>query len=206
MPANDRQRLERLCRYTGRPPVAGERLRELPDGRLLYELRHRWRDGTTHVAFEPLELIDRLAALVPPPRFHTVRYHGVLASRSKYRSAVVPSSADPVDVAKAAGEAVDTGSDQPTSASRRSRPSRYFSWSELMRRVFQVDVLRCPRCHATPMRILAAIHPPTVTVAILESLGLPTRAPPIAPARSESRPWDLAEPGLMWPRAGRSAA
>jgi len=70
--------------------VASERLSELTDGHLLYELRHRWRDGTTHVAFEPLELIDRLAALVPPPRFHTVRYHGVLASRSKHRAEVVP--------------------------------------------------------------------------------------------------------------------
>ena len=42
------------------------------------------------MAFEPLEPVDRLAALVPPPRFHTVRYHGVLASRSKHRAAVVP--------------------------------------------------------------------------------------------------------------------
>ncbi len=46
-----------------------------------------------------------------------------------------------------------------------------------MRRVFEVDVLRCPRCNAGPMRILAAIHPPTTTEAILNSLGLPTRAP-----------------------------
>ena len=45
---------------------------------------------TTHAAFEPLELIDRLAALIPPSRFHTVRYHGVLASRSKHRAQVVP--------------------------------------------------------------------------------------------------------------------
>jgi hypothetical protein len=76
VPANDRQRLERLCRYVGRPPVASERLSELEDGCLLCELRHRWRDGTTHVACEALELIDRLAALVPPPRFHPVRCHG----------------------------------------------------------------------------------------------------------------------------------
>ena len=68
---------------------------ELADGRLLCELRHRWRDGATHVAFEPLELIDRLAALVPPPRFHTVRYHGVLASWSKHRAAVVPGETEP---------------------------------------------------------------------------------------------------------------
>jgi len=43
--ANDRRRLERLYRYAGQTPVASERLSELADGRLLYELRHRWRDG-----------------------------------------------------------------------------------------------------------------------------------------------------------------
>jgi hypothetical protein len=44
------------------------------------------------------------------------------------------------------------------------------------------------------MRILAAIHPPTTTRAILTSLGLPTRAPPIAPARPVSPDWTIAEP------------
>ena len=66
-------------RYAARPPIATERLSRLPDGRLLYELRHRWRDGTTHLGFEPLEFLEKLAALVPPPRFNLVRYHGVLA-------------------------------------------------------------------------------------------------------------------------------
>ncbi len=68
VPARDRARLERLCRYVARPPVATERLSRLADGRLLYRLKHRWRDGTTHVLFEPLELVEKLAALVPPPR------------------------------------------------------------------------------------------------------------------------------------------
>ncbi len=49
-----------------------------------------WRDGTTHVVFEPLELIERLVALIPPPRAHQVRYHGVLAPCAGYRDAVVP--------------------------------------------------------------------------------------------------------------------
>jgi hypothetical protein len=66
-----------------------------------------------------------------------------------------------------------------------------------MRRVFEVDVLLCPRCTASPMRILAAIHPPTTTEAILKSLGLATRAPPIAPARTVSADWTLAEPAAI---------
>ncbi len=58
----DRARLERLCRYISRPPIARERLLELPDGRIAYRLRHPWRNGTTHVVFEPTELIEKLAS------------------------------------------------------------------------------------------------------------------------------------------------
>ena len=76
---------------------------------------------------------------------------------------------------------------------RGSRPSRYYSWAELMQRVFAVDVLECPRRRSRPMRILAAIHPPTAQ-AILKSLGLPTRAPPISPARPPPDDWPLTEP------------
>ena len=72
VPARDRVRLERLCRYAARPPLAIERLSLLPDGRLLYRLKRRWRNGTTHVIFEPLELVEKLAALVPRPRFNLV--------------------------------------------------------------------------------------------------------------------------------------
>jgi hypothetical protein len=52
-------------------------------------VRHRWRDGTTHVVLEPLGLVARLAALVPPPRANTVRYHGVLAPCAGWRDVVV---------------------------------------------------------------------------------------------------------------------
>ena len=70
---------------------------------------------------------------------------------------------------------------------------RNYSWAELMRRVFEVDVLECPRCTGR-MRILAAIHSIEAIRAILECLGLPTRAPPIAPPleasqEPEPQPW-----------------
>jgi hypothetical protein len=60
--------------------------------------------------------------------------------------------------------------------------ARRLAWAELMKRVFAIDVLECPRCRGR-MRILAAIHPPDTTSAILACLGLPVRAPPLAPAR-----------------------
>jgi hypothetical protein len=79
-----------MCRYVARPAVATERLSRLPDGRVLYRLRHQWRDGTSHVIFEPLELIGKLAALVPRLRVKLVRYHGTLAPSSRWRSSIVP--------------------------------------------------------------------------------------------------------------------
>jgi len=63
--------------------MATERLSLLPDGRVLYALKNRWRDGTTHVAFEPVDFVARLAALVPPPRFHLVRYSGLCGAPHK---------------------------------------------------------------------------------------------------------------------------
>lgn len=138
IPAHDRMRLERLCRYTGRPPLASERLSLLPDGRLLYRLKRRWRDGTSHIIFEPLDLIEKLAALVPPPRFNLVRYHGVLAPSAAWRPLVIPESETSAPIthpncpARQQLCAAHTGDSQKK---RGSRPRNY-SWAELMKRVF----------------------------------------------------------------------
>jgi hypothetical protein len=61
-----------------------------------------------------------------------------------------------------------------------NRPRNY-SWAQLLKRVFEIDVLKCPRCGGR-MRILAAINPPEAIHRILDCLGLPTRPPPIAAA------------------------
>ncbi len=88
--AGDRKRLEHLLRYAGRAAIAASRLSRLPDGRVCYELKRRWKDGTTHVVMTPEVLIERLLALVPRPRRHLVTYHGVLAPAAGLRSRVVP--------------------------------------------------------------------------------------------------------------------
>jgi len=72
IPATDRITLERLCRYIGRPPFSGESLTLDSTGRILFKLRRAWRDGTTQLRFDPLTFLSRLAALVPPPKFHFV--------------------------------------------------------------------------------------------------------------------------------------
>ncbi len=84
------QSLENLCRYMLRPPLAVERLERLASGRLAYRMKTPWRNGTTHVIMSDGELVEKLAALVPAPRFQLVRYFGILASAAKQRPSIVP--------------------------------------------------------------------------------------------------------------------
>ena len=148
IPGQDRMWLERLCRYAGRPPVATERLSRLSGGKLLYRLKRRWRDGTTHLIFEPLELVEKLAALVPPPRFHLVRYHGVLAPSAAWRDRVIPESGTAKAVTHApcpAGKQLWMRDAGRAEEKRCFRPRNY-SWAELMRaRIRPIDQL-----HAAP--------------------------------------------------------
>ena len=78
--ADDRQALEQLCRSTsrGRPWPTSACNATLP-GRWCSSVKTPWRDGTTHIVMSPLEFMQRLAALVPRPRLHLIRFHGVLA-------------------------------------------------------------------------------------------------------------------------------
>jgi hypothetical protein len=88
--ASQRDKIERLARYVSRPPVATERLSLTRGGNVRYALKTPYRDGTTHVIFEPEDFVARLAALVPKPRAHLTRYHGVFAPASPDRAKIVP--------------------------------------------------------------------------------------------------------------------
>jgi hypothetical protein len=174
--ADDRKGLERLLSYAARPPIAADRLAQLPDGRLSYRLKTPWKNGTTHVIFEPLEFVARLVLLVPAPRVNLTRFHGVTGPAAKWRSAIVPAPADeehPPEPCKC----------EDIRGEKKNRRRNYL-WAELMKRVFEFDVLNCPDCNGR-MKILAAIHPPINTRKILECMGLPIRPPPVARAKSE---------------------
>ena len=80
--AHDRAGLERLARYVLRPPFAQERLRLRSDGRVALELKTAWHDGTRELVFEPLEFLERLAAMTPRPETNLLICHGVLAPRA----------------------------------------------------------------------------------------------------------------------------
>ncbi len=120
----------------------------------------------------PLEFMQRLAALVPRPRLNLIRFHGVLAPNAKLRPEIVPGG--PVNVNHTAEDL--EGASHPTRSAR-------MSWARLLKRVFDIDIEHCPHCGGT-MKIIAAIEQPAVISKILDHLGLPTRAPPRAPARA----------------------
>ena len=75
--ADDRRGLEQLCRYITRPAISNERLSVNRAGHIVLKLKTAWRNGTSHHVMEPMEFMQRLAALVPRPRLHLIRFHGV---------------------------------------------------------------------------------------------------------------------------------
>ena len=210
--ARDRDRLEHLCRYAGRPAIAESRLSLLADGRLCYELKKRWKDGTTAVVMTPQVLMERLCALVPRPRRHLVTYHGAFAPAAGIRPWVVPRVVEEGDGCRhapgaaesaAAGEEIEAGDEAgrrmqgrrsvphlPGKRRRGSRRYRRYSWAELLRRVYLLDVLVCPRCGGT-RRLLAAIHDPASIRKVLEAIGLSADVPVMAAARAPPRQSEL---------------
>ena len=160
-----RDTLERLCRYVSRPPVAEDRLALTASGHVRYRLKTPYRDGTTHIVLEPLDLMARLAALVPPARMHLTRYHGVLAPHSRLRAAVTPAHRG---VGSAAGREPST----ERAAERTSAlPARHaaMTWARRLKRVFGVEIDRCAGCGGR-LRILASIEEPAAIARILSHL------------------------------------
>jgi hypothetical protein len=169
---NQRNKLEPLCRYITRPAIANERLELNSAGDVVLQLKSPYQDGTTHIVMSPLELMQRLAALVPRPRLHLIRFHGVLAPNAKLRPQIIPDR--PVTPQNTSDEL--DGAPPHASSAR-------MSWARLLKRVFDIDVEHCPHCGGN-LKIIAAIEEPGVIARILAHLGLPTRAPPRTPARS----------------------
>ena len=185
VPAADRGRLERLCRYLLRPAVAQDRLRRLDDGRIALTLKTAWADGTRQLVFEALELLEKLAALIPRPRTNLVLYHGVLAPHAAWRERVVIYGAPPVAEAPVVARAYTEATDEPTAP-----PSpRRWAWADLMRRAFEIDVLACQRCGGR-LRFIATVEDPdairAILVAVAGSRELVGRAPPVASAMNPS--------------------
>jgi hypothetical protein len=169
--AGRRERLECICRYVLRPPVAQDRLTVTSVGRVRLALRHAWSDGTTHLEFDPVAFLERLAVLVPRPRVNLILYHGVLAPRAAGRSAIV---------SRARARAPADGG--------HGRSGGGWRWASLMRRAFGFDVLACG-CGGR-LRLIALVEPGAVCARILRHLGVPAEVPAARPSRAPPLAYD----------------
>jgi hypothetical protein len=157
---DQRKKLERLCRYICRPAVSEKRLAMTSGGRIRYQLKTPYRDGTTHVFFQPLDFIARLAALVPKPRVNLTRYHGVLAPNSKHRVLVTPAHRG-----KGSKKQISHENEADTLFAKK----RGMTWAQRLKRVFNIDIDQCERC-GKQMKVIACIEDPVVIKKILAYL------------------------------------
>ncbi|MDH3600898.1 MAG: transposase, partial [Candidatus Tectomicrobia bacterium] len=139
VPAPRREQLEGLIRCTARGAVSLERLNQETTGDLLYSFTRPGSDGTTGIKLSPLERLEKWAAWVSPPRMHPVRYAGCLAAPRKLRGAITPTPRQ-------------QGIETPASP-----VSSRFGWARLLKRVFSIDMERCPRCQSGALRLISAI-------------------------------------------------
>jgi hypothetical protein len=196
--AHDRAALERLLRYCARPPFAMDRLRK-EGAALVYRCAKQHSEPSSdkrgarvdELTLTPLELIERIAALVPLPRTHRHRYYGVLAPNSPLRSAVTALAA-PVQVPTAHAVPAITGEGlpglvpadkaAPPEPEQPKRAPAHYLWVVLIARIYEVFPLVCSICGGH-MRIIAFITHSADIHRILVSLGVESEPPPIAPAR-----------------------
>ncbi|MBD07040.1 MAG: hypothetical protein CME24_22165 [Gemmatimonadetes bacterium] len=119
---------------------------------MVFSLKTPWADGTWQLILSPQELLEKLAALVPPPRLNLVRYHGVLAPACPDRSQIVLGRSELTQV---------EGCQHGGAGERRCHR---VAWAKLLARVFQYDVTVCPTCGGH-MKIVAALTEPRSVIA-----------------------------------------
>ena len=157
--------LSRCVRRPSRLVAAAE------NSQVQYALKRAFRDGTTDVLFSPRDFISRLVALIPRPRRHLVRYHGVLAPNASLRAVIVPGESRQK---KRRGHAPESEG-KPSQLMPAELPTAPLTWAQRLKRVFAIDVLACPRCGGR-LRLIADVTEPTVIQKILDHVA---RSPPL---------------------------
>ena len=153
-----RDRLETLCRYLLRPPVSEKRLSLRNNGEVCLQLKSAWSDGTLAVQFTPHEFIEKLIAIIPQPRIHLVRFHGIIAASAEDRKKVVPAVVE----APIQGELFEKDI--------KRKPKRT-SWAELLKRTFQIDLSVCILCGGT-VKFLKVVLKKSEIIEALSLAGL----------------------------------
>lgn len=200
---NQKDKREHLCRYISRPAVAVPRLSLSSTGKVVYTLKTPYRDGTTQVAFEPVDFVARLAALVPKPRVNLTRYHGVLAPNHRWRGLVTPAR-------RGKGVKSNSNTEVRTPAERhaaRACPALSgMTWAQRLRRVFNIDIEVCSRCGGSVRVIVEAsnrsIEDQETVDRILDHLRQKEQETPTRPLLE---PPTRAPPGTLSLFAGKGA-
>ena len=169
--AKDKKKRERLCRYISRPSLSEERLSVNAQGQVIYKLKTAYRNGTTHIVLDPLDFLSRLASLIPRPRIHLVRFHGVFAPNCKYRSLITPQPAFS-----------DKAEKTPHTEQNKSKKSYSIGWAKTLKRVFNIDIQICLKCGGQ-IKIISSILNPQVIRKILNHRGENATVPELAPSR-----------------------
>ena len=167
-PAHNRKKLEHLCRYISRPSLSEQRLSLNNKGQVVYKLKTPYRNGTTHIVLDPLNFLSRLASLIPRPKIHLIRFHGVFAPNCKYRSLIVPQSALL----------------EKTSSKEKKKQKKSYSmgWAKMFKRVFDIDIQTCLKCGGR-IKVISAIYDQQTIKRILSHLRENVKVPELAPSR-----------------------
>ena len=167
-----RDRLYKLIEYIARGPLSNDRLEILANGDVKLALKTPWANGTTHLAFTPSEFIEKLVALIPPPRSHLVRWAGVFAPKSPYRKDITLRP----EIKK--GFQFGSGKDEEKGEFKN------YTWSKMLAQVFKVDVTKCDQCGGDIVKV-CAVTDPMQARRYLKHVGLDYEPPPRAPPRCE---------------------
>jgi hypothetical protein len=199
-----------LARYCARPSFSASHLDRLNAETLAYRLKRPLADGRCCLYLSPLELLAKLAALIPPPRQHRTRYYGVLAPHARLRAAVVATAgpgealASRLREAAARMELVEAAAPPPASPSRRER----YAWAILLARIYEVLPLVCPHC-GQAMRLVAFVTEAASVRRILAHVGEETEPPALATSRAPpvgEFDWDEGETDDVDQRTAHSEA
>jgi hypothetical protein len=161
--AGEDGRLERLARYATRVPLAVGALRDRPDGKVEIDTPPDPHTGARVKVMDRLDFIHAVCQQIPDRGLHVVRYRGAYANRLR-RALREARAALAEEVAVKGGEtsshdASETPSvDAPAPATPGSAEARRrSSWARMLKKVFEVDPLLCPRCRSVEMEIVAWI-------------------------------------------------
>ena len=163
---HQRDKLRKIISYSARGPISNKRLSQTEDGKIKLELKTRWADGTTHLLFTPEEFIEKLVALIPPPKTHLVRWAGCFAPNSPYRKKITLKPE-----VKKAFQFKNSNEDENV---------KNYSWSKMLAKVFKIDVTKCD-CGGDLVKVCSVMARDAIKK-YLSHIGIdhnpPARAPP----------------------------